>query len=38
MATIITPERPDTAEALALIAELDDYLNSLYPPRKPQRL
>jgi ribosomal protein S18 acetylase RimI-like enzyme len=32
MATIITPERPDTPEALALIAELDDYLNSLYPP------
>ncbi len=32
MATIITSERPDSAEALTLIAELDDYLNALYPP------
>jgi putative acetyltransferase len=32
MSTVITPERPDSPAALALISELDDYLNSLYPP------
>jgi putative acetyltransferase len=32
MSTVITPERPDSADALALIAELDAYLDSLYPP------
>jgi len=32
MATTITQERPDTPGAVALIAELDDYLAGLYPP------
>lgn len=32
MSAIITPERPDTADAIALITELDAYLNPLYPP------
>jgi len=32
MLTVITAERPDTAEAMALIAELDAYLIPLYPP------
>lgn len=31
MATSITPERPDTSEAQALIAELEDELAPLYP-------
>ena len=31
MSTIITPERPDTADALSLIAELETYLTALYP-------
>ena len=32
MATTITLERPDSEDALALLAELDAHLNSLYPP------
>jgi len=32
MPTVITVERPDTREAMALIAELDAYLVPLYPP------
>ena len=31
MPTLITPERPDTADAMALIAELEAYLEPLYP-------
>ena len=31
MPAIITPERPDTADATALIAELEAYLEPLYP-------
>ncbi len=31
MSTIITPERPDTADAMMLIAELEDYLAPQYP-------
>ena len=31
MATLITPERPDTPDATALIAELEAYLEPLYP-------
>ena len=31
MTAVITPERPDTADALALIAELDAHLGPLYP-------
>lgn len=31
MPTIITQERPDTADAIALIAELEAYLEPLYP-------
>lgn len=31
MTTRISPERPDTAEARALIAELDAHLGALYP-------
>src|SRR5437016_1089838 len=31
MPAIITPERPDTPEAIALIAELDAYLEPFYP-------
>lgn len=31
MSTIITAERPDTADAMGLIAELEDYLEPLYP-------
>ena len=32
MSTVITAERPDTVDAMALIAELDAYLVPLYPP------
>ena len=32
MSVVITPERPDSADAVALIAELDAHLNPLYPP------
>src|SRR2546426_12391374 len=32
MPTVITAERPDTVDAMALIAELDAYLVPLYPP------
>jgi putative acetyltransferase len=32
MSVAITPERPDSADAAALIAELDALLNPLYPP------
>ena len=32
MPTVITVKRPDTREAMALIAELDAYLVPLYPP------
>lgn len=32
MPTLIAPERPDTPDAQALIAELDAYLTPLYPP------
>ena len=31
MPTLITPERPDTPDAAALIAELEAYLEPLYP-------
>jgi putative acetyltransferase len=31
MSTIITPERPDTADALQLINELEEYLAPQYP-------
>src|SRR5205807_760906 len=31
MPTIITPERPDSADAVALILELETHLASLYP-------
>jgi ribosomal protein S18 acetylase RimI-like enzyme len=31
MSTIITPERPDSADAVALIGELESHLASLYP-------
>jgi putative acetyltransferase len=31
MPTVITAERPDTVEAMELIAELDAYLGPLYP-------
>ena len=31
MPTLITPERPDTPDAIALIAELEAYLEPLYP-------
>ena len=31
MPIVITPERPDSADAVALIAELDDVLTALYP-------
>jgi putative acetyltransferase len=31
MSTLITPERPDTPDATALIAELEAYLEPLYP-------
>lgn len=31
MSTLITPERPDSADALALIAELEAHLDPLYP-------
>jgi putative acetyltransferase len=30
--TTIAPERPDTPDAMALIAELEAHLNPLYPP------
>jgi len=32
MPTVITAERPDTVDAMELIAELDAYLIPLYPP------
>ncbi len=32
MTILITAERPDTSEAMTLIAELDAYLIPLYPP------
>lgn len=32
MSAIISLERPDTLDAAALVAELDAYLNPLYPP------
>lgn len=32
MPTMITPERPDTVEAMALINELEAYLEPMYPP------
>ncbi len=32
MTIVMTAERPDTPEAMALIAELDAYLQPLYPP------
>ena len=31
MAPVITPERPDSADAVMLIRELDGHLNPLYP-------
>ena len=31
MSTVITPERPDTPDAMALIDELETHLASLYP-------
>jgi GNAT superfamily N-acetyltransferase len=31
MSTVITPERPDTPDAMALIEELETHLASLYP-------
>jgi len=31
MSTIIAPERPDTADAMLLIAELEEYLTPMYP-------
>ena len=31
MTAVITPERPDTADAAALITELEAYLEGLYP-------
>jgi putative acetyltransferase len=33
MPAIITPERPDTADAVALIAELEAHLDPLYPSK-----
>jgi putative acetyltransferase len=35
MSAVITPERPDTAEAQALIAELEAELEPLYPRLSP---
>ena len=32
MSAIITPERPDSADAIALITELEAQLDPLYPP------
>lgn len=32
MSVTITPERPDSADAIALIAELQAHLDPLYPP------
>jgi putative acetyltransferase len=31
MSAIITPERPDSADAIALISELEAHLEPLYP-------
>jgi putative acetyltransferase len=31
MSAVITPERPDTPDAVALIDELETHLASLYP-------
>src|SRR5687768_2161647 len=36
MAATITPERPDTPDAIALIAELEAYLEPLYPRERRQ--
>jgi GNAT superfamily N-acetyltransferase len=33
MAAIITPERPDSADAIGLIDELEAHLDPLYPPQ-----
>src|SRR5262245_9902684 len=33
MPVIITPERPDSADAIALITELEEHLEPLYPAR-----
>jgi GNAT superfamily N-acetyltransferase len=33
MAAIITPERPDSADAIALITELEAHLDPLYPAK-----
>ena len=33
MSAFITPERPDSADAIALITELEAHLEPLYPPR-----
>src|SRR5438067_10266682 len=32
MSVTITPERPDSADAVALVAELEAHLEQLYPP------
>src|SRR6516165_1523094 len=32
MPAVITPERPDSADAIALITELEAHLDPLYPP------
>lgn len=32
MAAIITPQRPDSPDAAALVTELEDHLAGLYPP------
>ena len=37
MPAIITPERPDTPDATALIAELEAYLEPLYPRESRHR-
>src|SRR6516225_2046082 len=33
MAAVIAPERPDSADAIALITELEAHLAPLYPPQ-----
>jgi putative acetyltransferase len=33
MAALITPERPDSADAIGLITELEAHLDPLYPPQ-----
>ena len=37
MPIVITPERPDSADAVALIAELDDVLTATLSGREPSR-